>query len=90
MVTKTTYSLFVAVVMPAKPVSLVLLAAAPVESNAPAVSANVSVPGPVRVTAPAVESMARALIVLVPAPAAATVPVVVKRKLLAVEAVSPS
>ena len=90
LVTKKVYPSFDAVVTPAKPVSEVLFAAAPVERKAPEVSANVSVPGPVRVTAAAVESMTRELIVLVPPAAAATDPETVKRTLLLVVTSRPS
>ena len=87
LVTKTTYSLFVAVVMPANPVSSVLLAATPVESNAPEVSARESAPGPVTVTASVVESMTSELMMRGDAAEAVNVApgVAVKRTLLVVD-----
>ena len=88
LVTKKMYSLFVAVVMPAKPVKAVLFASVPVERKAPEVSARVSAAGPVTVTAAAVESMTSELMVRGDAPEAVKVApgVTVKRTLLEVDA----
>ena len=88
LVTKKIYSLFVAVVMPAKPVRVALLTVVPVESSVPEVRARVSVAGPVTDTVAADESTTKALMVRVAVPEAVNVApgVAVMRTLLAVDA----